>query len=113
MTDTNDAPFWEGLYANRDAVDTFGPPNPEILELIPSLPPGSRVLDLGCGEGRLALPLAAAGFKVTGVDVSEAGIAKLQQIAADRGLTIDASTHDLNTYTVEGEFSLIVSDGVL
>ena len=112
MTGTNDAPFWEGLYANRDAVDTFGPPNPEILELIPTLPPGSRVLDLGCGEGRLALPLAAAGFKVTGVDVSEAGIAKLQRIAADRGLTIDASTHDLNTYTVDGEFSLIVSDGV-
>ncbi|MCP4796126.1 MAG: methyltransferase domain-containing protein [Phycisphaeraceae bacterium] len=112
MNEKSSAPFWEGLYANRDAVDTFGPPNPEILELVPTLPPGAKVLDLGCGEGRLALPLAEAGFQVVGVDVSEAGIAKLTRIARDRGLEIEASVEDLNAYEIPGEFDLMISDGV-
>ena len=112
MNEKSNAPFWEGLYANRDAVDTFGPPNPEILDLIPTLPPGASVLDLGCGEGRVALPLAEAGFRVVGVDVSEAGIAKLKRIAEDRGLGIEASVEDLNAYEIAGDFDLMVSDGV-
>ncbi|MEC8320569.1 MAG: methyltransferase domain-containing protein [Planctomycetota bacterium] len=112
MTESTDSPFWEGLYANRDAVDTFGPPNPEILELVPTLPSGARVLDLGCGEGRLMLPLAAAGFEVVGVDVSAAGVEKLQRVASDRGLSVDASVADLNEFSITGDFDLMLSDGV-
>ncbi len=37
--------------------------------------PGARVLDLGCGTGRLALGLSAAGHTVTGVDPAVASLA--------------------------------------
>lgn len=36
---------------------------------------GARVLDVGCGGGLLALPLAAAGFSVKGLDRSEPSLA--------------------------------------
>jgi 2-polyprenyl-3-methyl-5-hydroxy-6-metoxy-1,4-benzoquinol methylase len=36
--------------------------------------PGARVVDLGCGTGRLALGLAAAGHTVTGIDPARASL---------------------------------------
>ena len=44
--------------------------------LLDPLPPGSRVLDLGCGTGRpIATHLAALGHQITGVDASKAMLA--------------------------------------
>lgn len=40
---------------------------------------GGPVLELGCGGGRLGLPLARAGFAVTGVDVARPMLARFQQ----------------------------------
>lgn len=45
---------------------------------------GSPVLDAGCGTGRVVLPLARAGFGVTGLDVSEAMLARARaRLAAE------------------------------
>ena len=38
--------------------------------------PAARVLDVGCGTGRLALVLAASGHVVTGLDVAPASLAR-------------------------------------
>lgn len=40
--------------------------------------PGARVVDLGCGNGQLGLPLAKGGANVLAVDVSPAMIESLQ-----------------------------------
>ena len=47
---------------------------------------GSPILELGCGTGRLLLPLAADGFNVTGVDDSVAMLEVAHQKASSRGL---------------------------
>lgn len=39
------------------------------------LAPGARVLDVACGGGLIALPLAEAGYRVEGVDLSESSLA--------------------------------------
>src|SRR5688572_3551989 len=37
--------------------------------------PGARVLDVACGAGLVAFPLAEAGYRVKGVDLAEGAIA--------------------------------------
>lgn len=48
--------------------------------------PGLRALDLGCGDGTTAIPLAQAGAEVTGVDLNPAMVAAGNRRAAQAGL---------------------------
>ena len=51
-------------------------PNSSYAKLYALIPPGSRVLDLGCGSGELALYLAARGDQVWAVDMNPAAVAQ-------------------------------------
>lgn len=64
--------YYSLLYGHRDEVDAQAWVD-AILDKW-SLPVGSHVLDLACGRGRHASCFAAAGMKVTGIDISEASI---------------------------------------
>jgi 2-polyprenyl-6-hydroxyphenyl methylase / 3-demethylubiquinone-9 3-methyltransferase len=50
---------------------------------------GLRLLDIGCGGGLIAEPMARLGFAVTGVDADPAAIAVAQSHAQATGLSID------------------------
>jgi 2-polyprenyl-3-methyl-5-hydroxy-6-metoxy-1,4-benzoquinol methylase len=57
------------------------------------LPPGSRVLDVGCGGGRLVMELAQRGYKVTGLEPSPvAGVA--EAAAAVGGLILPTTLEE-------------------
>ena len=49
---------------------------------------GSPILELGAGTGRLAVPLAEAGYMVTGVDVDPAMLARARARAAPAGRSV-------------------------
>ncbi|MCU1401147.1 MAG: methyltransferase type 11 [Acidimicrobiales bacterium] len=58
--------------------------------------PRSRVLDLGCGTGRLALGMAEAGHVVTGVDPAAASIERARSKPGAHGVTwIDGVASDV------------------
>jgi SAM-dependent methyltransferase len=63
--------YWNGAAAGK----TFTHPLP-LEALRARLAPGARVLDYGCGYGRTCAELAAAGFRATGVDISDALITR-------------------------------------
>src|SRR5262245_42357285 len=61
-------------FYNRYWGDEFSRPALSIFNILlfPHLPPGCRVLDLCCGTGQIAAGLVARGYRVTGLDGSEA-----------------------------------------
>ena len=52
-----------------------------------NLPAGAKVLDVGCGTGNLAIPLARQGCVVTGVDIAPNLLVQARDRAAEEGLT--------------------------
>ena len=69
----------------RDAIDRHWGADPESLKPLA----GKRALDVGCGAGLLAEPLARLGAEVTGVDAAAETVAAARGHAAGAGLAID------------------------
>jgi len=50
--------------------------------------PGSKILDLGCGTGFLAMQLASLGFRVRGIDVEHKNSEKIEEFKKKKGLQL-------------------------
>jgi len=69
--------------------------------------PGASVLDAGCGTGTLALLLARAGYRVTGVDLSPAMIARA--VVKDASGAVEWRCGDLTALDLGATFDAVVS----
>lgn len=75
-----------------------------------SLAPGSRVLDVGCGSGQLALIAAKDGLDVTGVDIATNLIERARARAQAEGLAARFEEGDAEALPFEdGSFDAVVS----
>lgn len=94
---------WDERYAASDRVWSAGP-NAEVERIVGGWNPdrtgpgGGRALDLGAGEGRHAVWLAARGWRVTAVDFSAVGLGKGEAEASARGLRIDWAVADARSW---------------
>jgi SAM-dependent methyltransferase len=68
-----------------------------------------RLLDLGCGSGRVALDLAALGHDVTALDSEPALVAALASRARERGLRVRAEVADARTLALGRTFALAIA----
>jgi len=73
------------------------------------LAPGMRLLDLGCGAGYHAIPLARRGLQVTGVDLSQRMLSEAQQAAQDAGVTVAWERRDMQDLPWESTFNAVIS----
>jgi SAM-dependent methyltransferase len=86
--------FYDGVFDTESAV-----------ERLAELAQGGRALELGIGTGRVALPLAARGVVVEGVDSSVAMVAKLRDKPG--GKAIPVAIGDFRAPEIGGRFDLV------
>lgn len=94
---TDQTSFWDQRYAEPGLA--FGPaPNVFLASQRHRLASGMRALVPGDGEGRNGVWLAEQGLSVDTLDLSPKGVAKARDLAAERGVTINAVVADLATW---------------
>lgn len=62
--------YWDKTYMDYEESHGFGQGKKAVRRFLKDVPPGARILDLGCGDGRWSTLLAESGHRVTGVDYS-------------------------------------------
>ncbi len=98
---------WDGKYDTETYI--FGKePIPFIKENLHLLPKG-KTLDIAMGEGRNGVYLAAQGFDVLGLDISEKGLQKAHRLAEAYNTSIQTKVVDLETHSLEkNAYDLII-----
>lgn len=100
--------MWEARYSAESYM--YGTEPNEFLRSNVHLLPAGPTLCLAEGEGRNAVFLAAAGRDVRSVDLAEAGVAKTQRLAEQRGVAVDAVLADLADFDIGvGRWASVIS----
>lgn len=80
----------------------------EVIARLLALEPGSTVLDLGCGHGRIANELAARGMRVTGLDANAFFLDRARADAAAAGVEVEYVHGDMRTLTWRDRFDAVL-----
>ncbi len=104
--------FFDGLYgrvlANQFAEEKSRE-QAAMIRAILRLRKGQRVLDVPCGQGRITLPLARAGLRMTGVDFTKSYIRKASALGKRKRLTARFIARDMRRIDFDGEFDAAVN----
>ena len=104
-TGTNDEVVWHDVECGAYAADL-----PMWSELADEAgDDGCDVLELGCGTGRVALPLAALKHRVTGIDTDPELVEELSRRAGEHGVPVEAIVDDARSFSLGREFDLVVA----
>ncbi len=79
-----------------------------IVNLL-ALPQGSSILDLCCGHGRHAIPLARRGYQVTGQDLSEVFLHEAEAEAQAQGIHVHWVHSDMRNIPFENEYDAVIN----
>ncbi|MGD9960929.1 class I SAM-dependent methyltransferase [Nocardioides sp.] len=101
--------IWDAETAQRYDTPGEGMFAPEVLEptvaALASWAEGGAALEFAVGTGRVALPLAAAGVPVTGIELSTAMLDRLRAKAPQESLPVVVG--DMARTFVTGDFTLV------
>lgn len=86
----------------------FGDPYRELMEFFAQYPNRGKLLDVGCGQGRDAIPLARIGYEVTGIDCSEVGIKQMLATGQEEGLNLTGIVGDMYAFDRFQDYEVIL-----
>ena len=97
-----------------ETPDYFGADPSALLDKFAEhVPEGCRVLDVGVGQGRNALPLARRGCQVLGIDTSQAAVDQVNALAKKEKLPLEARIQDFMAYEPERAFDVVLCFGLM
>ena len=67
----------------------------DFLERALNLTSGCKILDVPCGNGRLALPLASRGYRLTGVDITKVLLQEAKTASEEANLDVELVETDM------------------
>lgn len=91
------APIYDDIHGQLDPT--------AAVDRLAALAEGGRILELAIGTGRIALPLAARGLELHGIDASTAMVDRLR--AKPGGAELPVTIGDFADVGVEGDFDLV------
>ena len=97
---------WDRWYGQFGPVGEPGPEARAIVAVLRDLVGDGPVLELAVGDGRIAIPLAAAtDVEVDGIDISPTAIDQIR--AHPHGSAVNASVADLSDFELDRKYALI------
>jgi len=103
MTSWDEPAFWGEKWADiYDGDDELDPTS--AVDFLAPLAGGGRALELAIGTGRVALPLAARGVRVEGIDGSPSMVERMR---TKPGGDLPVVVGDMADVAVDGPFSLV------
>jgi SAM-dependent methyltransferase len=97
------------LYDAPALYDAMVPPGPcEAFYTRLAEETGGPILELACGTGRLSIPLARAGYSVTGLDLSPAMLRRATRKAERGGVAVQFVTGDMRNFVLGRRFPFVI-----
>ncbi|MBO62827.1 MAG: hypothetical protein CMG33_04805 [Candidatus Marinimicrobia bacterium] len=93
------------LFRGSDDFDEIG----YYVDL--ALNAGGNCLDVGCGTGRVLIPIAQQGIKITGLDNSNVMIEECRKRLSSEGISASLIEEDMTNFNCENNFDLIIVPG--
>ena len=108
-----DEAFWTDLYPFTFTEERLGMGEAEVTKVLAlagiAAPEGRTVLDLCCGPGRHAVPLARRGMRVTGVDRTRFLLDRARERVRLAGVTIELIEADMRGFQRPAAYDLALS----
>lgn len=92
--------------------DYFGKSYPELLAYFDTFSRDTKIVDLGCGQGRDVLALSRMGFTVMGIDVSVVGIVQLNEVAHEENLSVSTEVMDYKSFTEISQYDIVLMNSM-
>lgn len=92
-----------------DARWAEAPTVAQYVKDIAGLGDGAKILDAGCGLGRISVELAALGLDVTGVDIIQSELDAARESAEAEGVPLTLINHDLRSFQAREQFDCAIN----